>query len=305
LILVLVAACCTAGTTVAKIARFNTSIGLIDVRLYEGIAPLSVTNFNNYVTSGRYNATFIHRVPQRPQSQGGGTANFVVQGGGFRLNSSIFAASGITTDAPIADEFRGISNTEGTIAFAKNSLGATSQWFFNIGNNSGLDAQGFTVFGRVVGGWQHVNTINNLTTANFSNAQNAPGEDFDEIPVTNITKVLAQNDITRDDAVMVNAILYRNLPDGDYNFNTVVDMADYEVWRRNFGSTTNAAADGNGNGIVDAADYLVWRNTLGQTTTGGAGSGAWTSVVPEPSAAVICLVLAFVVAIFRPLHRRK
>ncbi len=273
----------------ATIVRFQTSSGNIDVRLYNTATPLSVANFLNYVTTNRYTGTFIHRVPQQ---SGGGTSDFVVQGGGFLLNNSIWAAAGIATDPPIGDE-PGISNTRGTLAFAKNSLGATSQWFFNIGNNSFLDADDFTVFGRVLGsGMTVVDAINNLPTANAAVAENAPGEDFDEIPVRNLQQVINQNDITSNEAVMITGVVIQNLPAGDYDFNGTVNATDYSVWKSTFGSWTNAAADGNGNGIVDAADYLLWRRTLGQSS----GSGSATLAAPEPSAAGLVVGAGFLLA---------
>jgi peptidyl-prolyl cis-trans isomerase A (cyclophilin A) len=278
------------------IARFQTSVGNIDVRLYNSATPISVANFLNYVTSNRYSGTFIHRVPQRPASQGGGTSNFVVQGGGFLLNNSIFQADGIVTDPPIGNE-PGITNIRGTLAFAKNSLGATSQWFFNIGDNSFLDAQDFTVFGRVVGnGMTVVDAINNLRTVNASVAQNEPGEDFDEIPVTNFDRVISQNDITNNEAVMVNSVTILNLPAGDYDFNGIVNIADYSVWRQSYDSTTSAEADGNGNGIVDLADFVVWRNSMA-----GSAAGAGTSplAVPEPAAAFMAMTAAALLVLRR------
>jgi cyclophilin family peptidyl-prolyl cis-trans isomerase len=294
------------STARATIVRFQTSIGNVDVRLYNAATPLSVTNFLNYVTTNRYNGTFVHRVPQQPT---GGTSNFVVQGGGFLLNNSIFAATGIATDTPIGDEFK-YSNTRGTLSFAKNSLGATSQWFFNIGNNSFLDAQNFTVFGRVLGnGMNVVDAINNLPAVNAAVAQNAPGEDFDEIPVRDLQKVLNQGDITSAEAVMINVSVL-NYRAGDYDFNGTVNSSDFTVWRNTFGSTTNAAADGDGNGVVDAADYVVWRNTLGQSGGPGAGTGELAgSTVPEPLSGVLFFIVAAYLGASRRLatlrHRRK
>lgn len=260
----------------ATIVRFQTSSGNIDVRLYDAATPASVANFLNYANTNRYDGSFVHRVPQ---TAGGGSANFVVQGGGFHLNNSIFAATAIPAFAPVADE-PGISNLRGTLAMAKTSLPntATSQWYFNVGNNSFLDGPNapFTVFGRVVrNGMTVVDAINNLPTVNSASAQNQPGEDFDEIPVYNRAKVISQQDLRNEDAVMILDVAQLAFAAGDYNFDGRVDAADLGVWQADLGSRTKAEADGNGNGIVDQADYDIW-----------------LAGVPEPSSAALAAMTA-------------
>lgn len=76
------------------------------------------------------------------------------------------------------------------------------------------------------------------------------------------------------------------IPDGDYNRDSNVTFADYEVWKGNFGSTVNLNADGNDNNIVDTADYSIWRDAYNSAP----GAGAVTAV-PEPAIAS-CLVVA-------------
>ena len=61
---------------------------------------------------------------------------------------------------------------------------------------------------------------------------------------------------------------------GDYNNNGMIDVPDYDLWKTDFGSTTNLAADGNGDKVVDAADYTVWRDNLGLSA---APSGNWSN----------------------------
>ena len=58
-------------------------IDYVDLRLFDQVAPLTVSNFlkyvnNNTVNGGSYDNSFIHR----------SVTNFVVQGGGFTLDAA-------------------------------------------------------------------------------------------------------------------------------------------------------------------------------------------------------------------------
>ena len=147
---------------VASFQLFDDSFpnaGVTDVLLFDQAgegAPITVENFTNYVEDGDYENSIIHRSVE----------DFIIQGGGFIVedvaealaaNNPPAAVSNVPTDDPIPNEFSPErSNVQGTIAMAK--LGgdpdsATSQWFFNLGDNSAnLDNQngGFTVFGEVL-----------------------------------------------------------------------------------------------------------------------------------------------------------
>jgi hypothetical protein len=68
-------------------------------------------------------------------------------------------------------------------------------------------------------------------------------------------------------------------PEGDYDGSGLVDEQDYVLWKEDFGSTEQLAADGNGDGMVDAADFVVWRNNLNATGAPlGAISGTFDNV---------------------------
>ena len=129
----------------ATTVRMTTPLGAIDIELYDSAAPKTVANFLNYVNSGAYLNTFIHRVEP----------NFVIQGGGYRWNATTNVAEPIPTNAAVVNEFSASrSNLRGTIAMARfggQPDSATSQWFINLVNNQFLDGVdgGFTVFGKV------------------------------------------------------------------------------------------------------------------------------------------------------------
>jgi hypothetical protein len=84
------------------------------------------------------------------------------------------------------------------------------------------------------------------------------------------------------------------IPTGDYNRNGEVDLNDYQVWKANFGSTANLAADGNDDDRVDAADYVVWRDAFSS-----AGGGSVALSVPEPVTVAIFLAAAPALALLR------
>jgi predicted outer membrane repeat protein len=73
---------------------------------------------------------------------------------------------------------------------------------------------------------------------------------------------------------------------GDYNSNGIVDAADYVLWRKTLGSSSDLRADGNASGVVDQADYDVWRANFGATSPSVGNSAtatvpAVTEVLPQ------------------------
>jgi peptidyl-prolyl cis-trans isomerase A (cyclophilin A) len=145
----------------------KTSLGTVRVELYPAKAPKSVANFLQYVKDGHYNGTIFHRV----------IPGFMVQGGGMTPNMAQKP-----TRAPVPIESKnGLKNTIGTLAMARTSdpNSATSQFFINVGDNAfldypGQDGNGYTVFGKVVGGMDVVNKIVDVPTGSQGMHQNVP-----------------------------------------------------------------------------------------------------------------------------------
>jgi hypothetical protein len=81
---------------------------------------------------------------------------------------------------------------------------------------------------------------------------------------------------------------------GDYNNNSIVDAADYTVWRDSLGRTgTGLAANGDDTGasagVIDQADYNIWKANFGNHAGPGAGSAS-SAAVPEPSALLLAII---------------
>ena len=173
----------------ATIVEFDTNLGTIRVNLYDLGTPGTVANFLAYVNNGEYTDSVIHR----------SLANFVIQGGAA-LTDQNANLSAIAARPPILNE-PVYANVRGTIAMAKlpdfaNS--ATSQWFFNLADNTAnLDNAngGFTVFGEVTAGMDVVDAIAAVQTYNGVSG-------YDDFPLQNFTAP----PIVRDNYVIVNSI---------------------------------------------------------------------------------------------------
>lgn len=188
----------------ATTVRMHTSLGDIDVLLMDEAAPATVANFLDYVRAGAYANSFIHRsVP-----------GFVIQGGGFRWNSATNGVASVAANAPVVNEFSSTrSNLRGTIAMAKlggDPNSATSQWFFNLADNSAnLDNQngGFTVFGQVIGnGMQVVDAIAALPVVN-ANGTSTSGP-FGSLPLLTVPTagITAQNLVMLDSVTVLSEL---------------------------------------------------------------------------------------------------
>ena len=145
----------TGGTRV----KFSTTLGDFIVELNAAKAPKTVANFLAYVNAGFYDGTLFHRV----------ISTFMIQGGGYTTSMTKKA----TNPAIINEADNGLSNLTGTIAMARTSVpdSATSQFFINVVDNTGLDftskttaGWGYAVFGKVVSGMDTVNKIKAVKT---------------------------------------------------------------------------------------------------------------------------------------------
>jgi cyclophilin family peptidyl-prolyl cis-trans isomerase len=186
------------------IVQFSTSMGEILMQLEPVKAPDTVKNFLTYVDNNNYDNSFFHRSVQKlnpPEKP----IPFIIQGG----NSFIVTANNTNSVTPI--ESHGIvknepgdSNLRGTIAMAKvdglpNS--ATSEWFFNMSDNTDLDTQngGFTVFGNVLA--PSMRAVNDIAALPVSNQSESIG--FNELPLIQVPK--PGESLVLSDLVMIGA----------------------------------------------------------------------------------------------------
>ncbi len=116
---------------------------IINLDLYEEIAPITVENFLSYVDEGFYDDLCFHRVID----------GFMIQGGGFEWKDGLEHKEG---KAPIKGEFKingvenNISHVPGVISMARTMIkdSATSQFFICVDDATFLDGQ-YAGFGKV------------------------------------------------------------------------------------------------------------------------------------------------------------
>ena len=149
----------------------TTTLGNVVFELQPNAAPYTIVNFLAYVNTGFYKNTIFHRVEP----------GLVVQAGGF--------SAGLLQKAPFygpisLESNNGLNNVRGTLGMARqgNPNSATSQFYVNLVNNSGLNFEdfntpGYTVFGKVVTGMSVIDKIAKVATAIRGGLENVPVKD--------------------------------------------------------------------------------------------------------------------------------
>ena len=162
-----------------------TSLGSVVVELNPTLAPATVDNFLQYVRDGFYTNILFHRVISGFVAQGGWLTPATGPSGTLLSTATTIPVVKAGARAPIVLESnKGLPNLRGSIAMARtvDSNSATSQFYFNLVNNSSLnyvsDAQpGYAVFGRVVEGLSVMDAIGSVPTATRFGASDFPLND--------------------------------------------------------------------------------------------------------------------------------
>jgi cyclophilin family peptidyl-prolyl cis-trans isomerase len=253
------------------LAQFRTIFGNLEVELYDQQKPVTVQNFKRLVQSGAYQDTFFHRVQP----------GFVAQGGGYftliPFSTNAFAPPwsylGLVTNfGAISNEFNvgpRLSNTNGTLAMVKaegNPNSATSQWFFNLGNNSAnLDNQngGFTVFGHVVrdtgptnlggmlGLFNTISYFDGLLNMQYWHGTNDPvAKLFQALPVTYSGSFYPwYSDLFYVDISLLSVqIAMKTNGTCEISWNSIADKMNYVEFTTNFPPVWTQLVSTNGNG---------------------------------------------------------
>ncbi len=203
----------------ATIVLMHTSHGDIKVNLFDETTPATVTNFLSYVLDdslgSNYNGALIHR----------SMPGFIMQSGGYYINEQELI-SPINKKNTVINEPM-YSNVAGTIAMAKIGCqpdSATSEWFFNLDDNSSnLDTQnaGFTVFGQIMDDGTSQAALDALVALPRFNL----GGVFSNMPLQDFTVENANN---ADPIELANFVTIDSITVADTNNDTASDLTIFE-----------------------------------------------------------------------------
>ena len=163
------AAAAPAGPTQVAL---ETNLGRIVIDLETERSPETVNNFLRHVRSGFYDGIIFHRVEENFVAQAG-----VVTEDRGRRTSSVM---GVFNEAG-----NGLKNAYGTVAMARTSdpHSATSEFFFNLKDNTALDfteetltGWGYAVFGTISEGLEVMDSIGSTPTQSSGRYPNMPVE---------------------------------------------------------------------------------------------------------------------------------
>jgi len=128
-------------------AKFDTSVGVFVIEVHSAWAPNGADRFYNLVKNGYYDGCRFFRV----------VPGFMVQ---FGVNGDPNIQKN-WVNATIPDDKVTQGNTRGFVSFAKTPMpnSRTTQIFINDGDNSRLNREGFSPFGKVLSGMEVVGKI--------------------------------------------------------------------------------------------------------------------------------------------------
>jgi peptidylprolyl isomerase len=130
--------------------------GTVTIELLPDIAPGHCARMKELARAGAYDNVVFHRVIEGFMAQTGDVAN-----GNTENNFDIRRAGTGGSELPnLKAEFSGVPHDRGTVGAARsqNPDSANSQFFINFGDNHFLNRQ-YTVYGRVIAGMEHVDSI--------------------------------------------------------------------------------------------------------------------------------------------------
>lgn len=165
-------------------AKFTTTKGNFIVEVHRDWAPLGADRFYNLVRGGFYDGAPIFRVLPGFMAQFGISANPAV--------SKAWDKATIKDD-PVKEH-----NTRGMITFATAGPNTrTTQVFINYGDNSRLDGQGFTPFGKVTEG---MDVVDKFYSGYGEGAPSGAGPDQEKL--TNEGKAYVQKSFPKLDTII-------------------------------------------------------------------------------------------------------
>lgn len=246
-----------------QVVQFDTSLGKFNVELLANDAPLSVQNFLSYVASATYANSFIHRIAALDGVKG----NRIVQGGGYLAP----AATSLARKTPVALEYK-LPNARGTLALARTSElnSATSEWFFNVDDNTSVlgpsNGGGYAVFGRVLG--TGMTTVDAMTAVPIYNA----GGTFTNLPLRDLTAAQVAGTVPLQLAnfILINSIKVASTYPTSIDLTSVIqfsvsNLAPSVATGTLSGSTLTVTPVGAGSGTISIRAGDVNNNSLSAT----------------------------------------
>ena len=130
--------------------------GTVTIELLPDVAPGHCDRMKELAREGAYDNVCFHRVIDGFMAQTGDVAN-----GNMEQDFNLRMAGTGGSDKPdLKAEFSGVPHDRGTLGAARsqNPDSANSQFFINFSDTHFLNRQ-YTVYGRVIEGMEHVDTI--------------------------------------------------------------------------------------------------------------------------------------------------